>query len=134
MCRDRRIECRREDAFVLGEEVVRELVEIADSADHRRGSDHLVDVRGELLHQLDILRVALDEAVSRMVVVRLRQSAVLAEIVESHDVVTGFEELRDEIAVDESCRACDEDSQSRMPDPKAPQTSTTSLPPTSSPR
>ena len=44
-----------------------------------------------------------------MVVVRLRQPAVLAEVVEPDHLVPGLEELRDEIAVDEPGGAGDED-------------------------
>ena len=115
---DRRVERRREDPLVLGEQVVGELVEVADPADHRGGRDDLVAVRRELAHQLRVLGVALDEPVARMVVVRLGQPAVLAEVVEPDDVVAGLEELRDEIAVDEPGGAGDED-RSRGP-PVAP--------------
>ena len=45
---DRRVERRREDPLVLGQQVVGELVEVADPADHRRGRDDLVAVGGEL--------------------------------------------------------------------------------------
>ena len=48
---DRRVERRGEDPLVLGQQVVGELVEVADPADHRRRRDDLVDVRGELGHQ-----------------------------------------------------------------------------------
>ena len=98
-----------EDPLVLGEQVVGELVEVADAADHRRGSDDLVAVGGELAHERGVLGVALDEAVARMVVVGLRQAAVLAEVVEADDLVAGLEQLRDEVAVDEPGGAGDED-------------------------
>ena len=75
---DRRVERRGEDPLVLGEQVVGELVEVADPADHRRGGDDLVAIGGELAHQRDVLCVALDEAIARMVVVGLREPAVLA--------------------------------------------------------
>ena len=66
---DGRIEGRREDPLVLGEQVVGELVEVADPADHRRRRDDLVAVRGELAQERRVLGVALDEAVARVVVV-----------------------------------------------------------------
>ena len=75
MGRDRGIERRGEDPLVLGQQVVRELVEVADAADHRGGRDDLVAVRRELAHERRVLRVALDEAVARVLVVRLREAA-----------------------------------------------------------
>src|SRR5436305_11339372 len=132
MSRDRRVERRGKDAFVLREQVVGELVEVADSANHRRGRDDLVGIRCELGHELDVLDVALDEPIPRVVVVRLRQRAVLTEVVDANDLVPGLEQLRDEVAVDEPGRAGDQDLHSWMPPPSAPQTSMTSLPPISS--
>ncbi len=63
----------------------------------------------------DVLGVALDEAVARMVVVRLGQPAVLAEVVEADDLVAGLEQLGDEVAVDEPGGAGDEDSHQAAP-------------------
>src|SRR6478672_9618417 len=135
MGRDGPVEGGGEDPLVLGQQVVRELVEVADPTDHGRGGDDLVAVRCELAHEPGVLGVTLHEPVARVVVVRLGQPAVLAEVVEPDDVVTRLEELRDEIAVDEPGGAGDEDPHySRIPSPSAPQTSTTSLPPTSSDR
>ena len=57
------------DPLVLGQQVVGELVEVADPADHRRRGDDLVAVRGELGDQRRVLGVALDEAVARVLVV-----------------------------------------------------------------
>ena len=51
MGRDGGVERRGEDPLVLGQQVVGELVEVADPADHRGGGDDLVAVRGELAHQ-----------------------------------------------------------------------------------
>ena len=104
------VEGRREDALVLGQQVVGEFVEVADPADHRGGRDDLVAVGDELAHERGVLGVALDEPVARMVVVRLREPAVLAEVVEPDDLVAGLEQLRDEVAVDEPGGAGDEDA------------------------
>ena len=104
-----RVERRRQDPLVLGQQVVGELVEVADPADHRRGRDDLVAVGGELVEERRVLGVALDEPVARVVVVRLGQPAVLAEVVEPDDLVAGLEQLRDEVAVDEPGGAGDED-------------------------
>ena len=53
-----------------------------------------------------------------MVVVRLREPAVLAEVVEADDLVAGLEQLRDEVAGDEPGGAGDEDA-ALEPDPLA---------------
>ena len=110
-------------------------MEVADPADHRGGGDDLVAVGGELGDEAGVLGVALDEPVAGVAVVRLDQPAVLAEVVEPDDLVAGLEQLRDEVAVDEPGGAGDEDAHySLIPSPRAPHTSTTSLPPTSRPR
>jgi hypothetical protein len=113
------------DALVLGQQVVRELVEVRDAADHRGCRDDLVAVDGQLGEQLGILRVTFDEVVPRIVVVAAPHGAVLAEVVHADHLVPGLEKLGDEISADESGRACQENSQSRI-GPVAPQTSTTS--------
>src|SRR5262249_36194925 len=117
-----------------GDQVIGEFVEVADPADHRGRRNDLVDVCRQLGHQGDVLRVALDEPVARVDVVGLGQPAVLAEVVEPDHLVARIEQLGDEIAVDEPRGAGDEDLHRRMPDPRAPQMSTTSLPPTWRPR
>ena len=126
---DRGVERGREDPLVLGEQVVGELVEVADPADHRGGGDDLVAVRRELGQERDVLGVALDEPVARMAVVGLREAAVLAEVVDADDLVARLEQLRHEVAADEPGRAGDEDLHRRIPSPRAPQMSTTSRPP-----
>jgi hypothetical protein len=103
-------------------------MEVADPADHRRGGDDLVDVRGELRQEGDVLRVALGEAIARVTVIALLDPAVLREVVDPDDLVAVLQELGDEIAADESGGAGDENLQSRIPSPSAPQTSTTSRP------
>jgi hypothetical protein len=111
---DRGVERRREDALVLRHEVVGELVEIADPADHRRRGDDLVAIRRQFTEELGVLGVALDEPVARVVVVGLRQPAVLREVVDADDLVAGLEQLRDEVAADEPGRAGDEDPHARL--------------------
>ena len=107
---DRRIERRGEDPLVLGKQLVGELVEVADPADHRRRRNDLVAVGRQLGQQRHVLGVALDEAVARVVVVRLGQPAVLREVVEPDDVVARLEQLGHEIAIDEPGGAGDEDA------------------------
>jgi hypothetical protein len=58
---DRGVEGRGEDPLVLREQVVRELVEVADPADHRGGGHHLVAAPHQVAQQVDVLRVALDQ-------------------------------------------------------------------------
>jgi len=45
-----------------------------------------------------------------VIVVRLHQPAVLAEVVEAHDLMTRLQQFRDEVAVDELGGAGDEDA------------------------
>ena len=113
---DGRIERRGEDPLVLREQVVGELVEVADPADHRRSRHDLIAVRGELRQQRDVLGIALDEPVARVTVVRLGQPTVLREVIEPDDVVPGLQQLGDEVAVDESGGAGHEDAHLE-PDP-----------------
>ena len=52
-------------------------------------------------------------------------------VLQATSLVAGLKELRNEVAVDEPGGAGDEDAHySRIPPPRAPHTSTTSLPPT----
>jgi len=109
MSGDGGVERGRQDPLVLGEQVVGELVEVADAADHRRRRDDLIALGGEFAHEPDVLGITLHEPVARVAVVRLRQRPVLAEVVEPDHVVTRFEQFGNEIAVDEPGRAGDED-------------------------
>src|SRR5688572_20825275 len=134
MGRDGGIEGGGQNPLVLGMQVVGELVEVADPADHRRTGDDLVDVRRQLGQERHVLGVALDKPIGGMVVVALRHPAVLAEVVDADNLVAVRQELIYEVAADETSGACDEDPHRRMPWPVTPHTSTTSRPPTSRPR
>ena len=68
-------------------------MEVADAADHRRGSDDLIAVRGQVAHEGFVLRVALDERVARVAIVALCRLAVLAEVVDADYFVAGLEQL-----------------------------------------
>jgi hypothetical protein len=70
-------------------------VEIGDAADHRRARDELIAVRRQLGQQLWVLCIALDEAVARVVVEASLDRAVLAEVVNSDDLVAGLQEISD---------------------------------------
>ena len=63
-------------------------MEVADATDHGRRRHDLIAVRCQPAQKIDILGVALDELVARVIVVRLGETAVLAEIVQPHDLVT----------------------------------------------
>ena len=104
---DRRVEGGRADSLVLGEQVIRELVEIRDTADHRRACDDVVAVDGELCEELRVFGVAFDQAVVRIVVKCAPHRAVLAEVVDTDNLVAGVNQLGDEISADESGRAGD---------------------------
>jgi hypothetical protein len=68
-------------------------VEIGDATDHRRARNKLIAVRGQLGQQLGVLRVTLDKAVARVVVEASLDRAVLAEVVDSDNVVAGLQEI-----------------------------------------
>src|SRR4029078_7102328 len=86
------------------------LWELAPPPHPRRGGAALVAVAGEPLDELGVLDVALDEPVARVVVVRLREAAVLAEVVDADNVVARLEELGHEVAADEARSAGDQDA------------------------
>ena len=58
---DGAVESGGEDSLVLGEQVVREGVEVADPADHRGPGHYLVNVCRELREKSYVLGVTLDE-------------------------------------------------------------------------
>ena len=105
---DRRLERGGQDPLVLGQQVERELVEVADAADHRGRGHHLIRIGSELGHERAVLGIALDESIPRVVVVALGHPPVLAEVVEPHDLVAGGQQLLDEVATDEPGSAGDE--------------------------
>src|SRR6266550_677570 len=119
------------DALVLGQQVVGELVEIRDAADHRGPGDDMVAVHRELGQEPGVLGVAVDQAVARIVVKRPRDRAVLAEVVDADHLVPGVEKLGDQVPANKTSCAGDEDLQRRM-GPVTPQMSTTSRPSSSS--
>src|SRR5208283_5111957 len=92
------------DALVFRQQVVGELMEIADAADHRGASDKVVAVGKKFLQQVNVLAVGFDEFITRMFVVGLLHPTVLAEVVEAYDVVTGLEEFFDQITADKTGR------------------------------
>ncbi len=123
------VEGGRQDPLVLREQVVGELVEVADPADHRGRRHDLVAAADQLPEEIHVLGVSLHQPVTRVVVVALADRAVLAEVVQPDDLVTGLQQLGHQVAVDEAGCAGDEDAhQRRIPPPTAPQTSTTSRP------
>ena len=99
---DGRVESGSGDALVLRQQVVGELVEVADAADHGRRRHEVIAAFQQLVQQLFVFRIALDEAVVGMFVVALLYPAVLAEVVQADDVVAGIEQFLDEITVDET--------------------------------
>ena len=128
---DRRVERGRADPLVFGEQVIGELVEIGDSADHRGAGNDLVALGRELGQQLRVFGVALDQPVAGVVVEAARDRAVLAEVVDADDLVAGQQQVGDKIAADEAGSAGDQYFQSLI-GPVMPQMSTTSWPARSS--
>ena len=99
--RDRGVEGGGRDPLVLGEQVVREPVEVGDAADHRRAGDEVVAVGQQLAEQGRVLGVAADEAVAGDGPRRAGDLAVLREVVQPDDLVAGREQLLDDVAADE---------------------------------
>ena len=62
--RQGRVERRRRDPFVLGKQVVGELVEVRNAADHRGPGDEVVAIGEQLLEQPGVLGVAANERYS----------------------------------------------------------------------
>ena len=108
---DGRIERGGADAFVLGQQVVCELMEVRDAADHGCPRDHVVAVHGQLRQQLRVLGIALDQPEARIVVMAAAHRAVLAEVVHADDLVPGLQQLCDQVSADETSRPGDEDLQ-----------------------
>jgi hypothetical protein len=77
-------------------------VEVGDAADHRSAGDNLVAVHGKLGQELSVFGVALDQAVARVSVEAALERSVLAVVVDADDLVTGAEQLGNEITADES--------------------------------
>ena len=122
---DGRPERRCEDPLVLREQVERVPMEVADPADHRGRRDHLVASTYELGEQVLILCVTLDEGVPGMRVVAARDQAVLAEVIDADDRMSGLEQLRDQVPVDEPGGPGDQDPQAAPPDARAIRAGTT---------
>ena len=109
-----RVEGRRRDALVLGQQVVGELVEIADPADHRRrrrgtGRSPAAARRGAPHPSHRPGRTG--SAGAR----RRRRPDRTSRSCRGRSRAAGVEELRDDVAADESGRAGDEDAHSDTP-------------------
>ena len=63
----------------------------------------------QLGHQLDVACVAFDQAVAGIVVVGVRDPAVLRVVVDADDLVPAREELLHDVAADEAGRTADDD-------------------------
>ena len=100
---------RRDHALIGGQQVVRIGVEVGDAADHRRAGHEVVAREQQLGHQLGVSRVAFDEPVVRVGVVRLGDAPVLRVVVDPHDLVAAPQELFDDVTPDEAGRTAHED-------------------------
>ena len=67
----------------------------------------MVAVDGKFRQELRVFGVAFDQAVARIVVKCAPHRAVLAEVVDTDNLVAGVNQLGDEISADESGRAGD---------------------------
>ena len=117
---DRGVEGGGEDPLVLGQQVVGELVEVADPADHRGRRHDLVAVRRQLAQQ----RRRPWRRPPRTGSAGGRRSSgdvgpYLLKLSSADHLVAGLEQLRHEVAVDEPGGAGDQDPhQSRIPPPE----------------
>ena len=68
---------------LVRQQVVGVGVEVRDPADHRRAGDEVVAVHEQVGHERRVLDVALDEPVAGVVVVGLRDRAVLGVVVDA---------------------------------------------------
>src|SRR5207237_9365493 len=130
---DRGVEGGGDDPLVFRQQVVRELMEVRDSADHGSARDDVIALGRQLCEQLDVLGVTLDQPVARIGVEAALDRPVLAEVVDADHVVARLQQLGDKVAAYETCRSGDENFQSRI-GPMMPQMSTTSRPSSSSSR
>src|SRR5439155_21884911 len=104
---------------------------IADPADHRGSRDDDVGVCCGRAEELAVLRISDHHAEAWVVIKRMANRTVLAEVVHAGDVVPCAQELVDEVSADEASGPGEKDAHPRyslMPPPRRPQTSTTSLP------
>jgi hypothetical protein len=79
------------DTLVLREQVVGELVEVGDAADHRRARHDVVAIRREPGQEGRVFRVAFDQVVPRLAVERPLDGSVLAVVVHADDLVAGVQ-------------------------------------------
>jgi hypothetical protein len=89
-------------------------VEQGDTADDGRAGDKLVAVGEQVAEQADVLGVALDLAEVGVVTEGPLDGAVLGEVVEADDLMSGPQQILDQIARDEPGRAGDEDLHVRL--------------------
>ena len=107
---DGRVARGGDDALVRGQQVVGVGVEVRDPADHRSAGDEVVAVQQQLRHQVDVPGIPFHERVRPVIVVGLRDPAVLREIVDTDHFVTATEKLLHHVPTDKASRAADEDS------------------------
>src|SRR5258708_1842675 len=117
-----------ETALLLRQRLVGELIKEGDSADDGRPGDEGVAPGEEVLHQGHLLGIAAHEPVTGMVVEAAPHLAVLRVVVDPKDLVSGPQQLVDQVSGDESGRARNEDvHESSAPFPKKFQMSITFL-------
>jgi hypothetical protein len=84
-------------------------MEITDAADAGGPGDELVRVAQQFPQRADVLGVAPDQAVARVLLGRLADVAVLGEIIQADDFVPGLQQLFDQVAADKAAGAGDKD-------------------------
>jgi hypothetical protein len=99
---DCRVEGRRDDPFVLGQQVVRILVEVGNPTNPRRGGQKVVALARYSAQEIGVLGVAPLEQVAGMIVVARLDLPILREVVDSHHLMPVVEKLADHVAGDET--------------------------------
>ena len=87
---DRGVERGRGDPLVLRQQIVGQLVEIADPADHRRAGDEMIAVGQQFFQKFSVFRVTANELVAGIVLAGLPDIAVFREVIQPDDFVSAL--------------------------------------------
>jgi len=96
-----------DNALVFGEKIVRELVEVADAANHGCSGDDDFARRGGVPQKPRVLHVADHQSETWVVVKRVPNRPVLAEVVYASNLMPGLKELFDKVPANEASGTSD---------------------------
>src|SRR6266705_1991222 len=112
---DGSVKCSRGNSLVLGEQVIRKLVKIADAADHGSSSHKMIAILQQGFQQFAVFGVAFDKQVIGMRIIRLFHPAILTEIIQTNNVVPGGESCFNKIPTYEAGCTRNQDPQRGYP-------------------